>query len=203
MLRSRGGRRHRAGHGLGGDPDRGAGVALPAVRWPRRPARSRCGSPPRCGRVVRTRTRSASGSRRDGLLTARCSTRPKRSNAEDDDWGQPGTLVRDMLDDAARDRLVDNIVGPSSTGSPSPCWCAPSSTCGTSSRISATESRPASAPGSATPRRQERLPKGAPPEVTDLVVVTSVAGFVSQSDLSVRAVSALLDSGDGDTNRVG
>ena len=32
-------------------------------------------------------------------------------HAEDDDWGQAGTLVRDVLDDAARDRLVDNIVG--------------------------------------------------------------------------------------------
>ena len=32
-------------------------------------------------------------------------------HAEDDDWGQPGTLVREVLDDAARDRLVSNIVG--------------------------------------------------------------------------------------------
>jgi catalase len=31
--------------------------------------------------------------------------------AEDDDWGQAGTLVRDVLDDAARSRLVGNIVG--------------------------------------------------------------------------------------------
>ncbi|MBL7499094.1 catalase [Frankia sp. CNm7] len=30
---------------------------------------------------------------------------------DDDDWGQPGTLVRDVLDDAARARLVSNIVG--------------------------------------------------------------------------------------------
>ena len=30
---------------------------------------------------------------------------------DDDDWGQPGTMVRDVLDDAARDRLVNNIVG--------------------------------------------------------------------------------------------
>ena len=30
---------------------------------------------------------------------------------DDDDWGQAGTLVRDVLDDAARDRLVANIVG--------------------------------------------------------------------------------------------
>ncbi len=29
----------------------------------------------------------------------------------DDDWGQAGTLVREVLDDAARERLVDNIVG--------------------------------------------------------------------------------------------
>ena len=32
-------------------------------------------------------------------------------HAEDDDWSQAGTLVRDVLDDAARDRLVSNIVG--------------------------------------------------------------------------------------------
>jgi catalase len=31
--------------------------------------------------------------------------------AEDDDWGQPGTLVRQVFDDAARERLVDNVVG--------------------------------------------------------------------------------------------
>jgi len=30
---------------------------------------------------------------------------------DDDDWGQAGTLVRKVLDDAARDRLVSNIVG--------------------------------------------------------------------------------------------
>ena len=30
---------------------------------------------------------------------------------EDDDWGQAGTLVREVLDDAARDRLVTNIAG--------------------------------------------------------------------------------------------
>jgi catalase len=31
--------------------------------------------------------------------------------AEDDDFGQAGTLVRDVLDDAERDRMVSNIVG--------------------------------------------------------------------------------------------
>ncbi|MFD9667867.1 catalase [Rhodococcus sp. NPDC059968] len=30
---------------------------------------------------------------------------------EDDDWGQAGTLVRDVFDDAERERLVNNIVG--------------------------------------------------------------------------------------------
>ncbi len=32
-------------------------------------------------------------------------------HSQDDDWGQAGTLVRDVLDDAARDRLMNNIVG--------------------------------------------------------------------------------------------
>ena len=32
-------------------------------------------------------------------------------HAEDDDWGQPGTLVREVLDDGERDRLVSNVVG--------------------------------------------------------------------------------------------
>jgi catalase len=31
--------------------------------------------------------------------------------AEDDDWGQAGTLVREVFNDAERERLVDNIVG--------------------------------------------------------------------------------------------
>ncbi|MCB2023038.1 MAG: hypothetical protein KDG44_19730, partial [Burkholderiaceae bacterium] len=30
---------------------------------------------------------------------------------DDDDWGPAGTLVRDVMDEAARDRLVSNIVG--------------------------------------------------------------------------------------------
>ncbi|ANW18359.1 catalase [Streptomyces clavuligerus] len=32
-------------------------------------------------------------------------------HAEDDDWGQAGTLVRTVLDDAARERLVSNVAG--------------------------------------------------------------------------------------------
>jgi catalase len=33
------------------------------------------------------------------------------SREQDDDWGQAGTMVRQVLDDAGRERLVDNIVG--------------------------------------------------------------------------------------------
>ncbi len=35
---------------------------------------------------------------------------------EDSDWGQPGTLVREVLDDEARDRLAHNIIGHVSKG---------------------------------------------------------------------------------------
>ncbi|MFJ9344709.1 catalase [Streptomyces sp. NPDC101733] len=31
--------------------------------------------------------------------------------SQDDDWGQPGTLVREVMDDAARERLVSNVAG--------------------------------------------------------------------------------------------
>ena len=30
---------------------------------------------------------------------------------DDDDWGQPGALVREVMNDAQRDRLVSNVVG--------------------------------------------------------------------------------------------
>ncbi|WP_227983543.1 catalase [Nocardia spumae] len=43
----------------------------------------------------------------DGEMVRAAYTRRR----DDDDWGQAGTMVRDVLDDAARDRLVDNIVG--------------------------------------------------------------------------------------------
>jgi catalase len=45
------------------------------------------------------------------LIRAAYTLRP-----EDDDWGQAGTLVREVLDDDARDRLVHNIVGHVSKG---------------------------------------------------------------------------------------
>ena len=31
--------------------------------------------------------------------------------SQDDDWGQAGTLVREVFDDGERERLVDNVVG--------------------------------------------------------------------------------------------
>jgi catalase len=34
-----------------------------------------------------------------------------RLHEQDDDFGQPGTMVREVLDDAARDRLVSNVTG--------------------------------------------------------------------------------------------
>jgi hypothetical protein len=36
---------------------------------------------------------------------------PYALQPEDDDWGQVGTLVRRVMDDAERDCLVSNIVG--------------------------------------------------------------------------------------------
>lgn len=36
--------------------------------------------------------------------------------ADDDDWGQAGTLVRDVMDDEQRKRLADNIIGHVSNG---------------------------------------------------------------------------------------
>ncbi len=39
-----------------------------------------------------------------------------KSHTEDDDWGQAGTMVREVLDDDARDRLVSNVAGHLSDG---------------------------------------------------------------------------------------
>jgi catalase len=36
--------------------------------------------------------------------------------ADDDDWGQAGTLVREVMDDAQRERLVANVAGHLSAG---------------------------------------------------------------------------------------
>ena len=36
--------------------------------------------------------------------------------ADDDDFGQAGTLVREVMDDAQRERLVNNVIGHLSAG---------------------------------------------------------------------------------------
>src|SRR6202020_3247588 len=43
----------------------------------------------------------------DGEMVRTAYTR----HEQDDDWGQAGTMVREVLDDAARGRLADNVVG--------------------------------------------------------------------------------------------
>ena len=65
---------------------------------------------------------------------------------DDDDWGQPGTLVREVMDDAAaRPARIQRRRAPAATACPSRCWRAPSSTGATSTRRSATASPTASA----------------------------------------------------------
>ena len=46
-----------------------------------------------------------------GTPMAKWSGRLTRLHAEDDDFGQAGTMVREVLGDDERQRLVDNIVG--------------------------------------------------------------------------------------------
>jgi catalase len=55
------------------------------------------------------------GRRKNGQLTIGSSSEFIRATytkrKDDDDFGQAGTMVRKVLDDAARDRLVSNVVG--------------------------------------------------------------------------------------------
>ncbi len=48
----------------------------------------------------------------DGAMVRQANT----LHQDDDDWGQAGTLVRDVFDDAERDRLVANVAGHLSNG---------------------------------------------------------------------------------------
>jgi catalase len=48
----------------------------------------------------------------DGEMVRAAST----LHAEDDDWGQAGTLVREVMDEAERNRLIGNVVGHVSNG---------------------------------------------------------------------------------------
>ena len=58
----------------------------------------------RTPRVGRAPTPSATASRPAGTPTATWCAAHTPCDAEDDDWGQAGTLVRDVMDDAERDR---------------------------------------------------------------------------------------------------
>ena len=60
-------------------------------------------------------------------------------HAEDDDWGQPGTLVRGSWTMPARERLVSDIVGALLARVTEPCSNVPSATCGTWTRASASK----------------------------------------------------------------
>ncbi len=62
-----------------------------------------CGGP----RADPSRTDDAGLWHADGDMVRKACT----LHAEDDDWGQAHTLVREVMDDAARDRLVGNVVG--------------------------------------------------------------------------------------------
>ena len=77
--------------------------AVPA----RRPTRCTRRTP----RAARRPTPPATASPPAGTPTATSCAAAYTLHAEDDDWGQAGTLVREVMDDAARERLVDNIVG--------------------------------------------------------------------------------------------
>jgi Catalase-related immune-responsive len=60
---------------------------------------------------------------------------------DDDDRGQAGTMVREVLDDAARERLVSNVAGHLRKGVTNRCWRVGSSTGRTWTGGSAKESR--------------------------------------------------------------
>ena len=72
-------------------------------------------SPTRCTRrtptAARRPTRSATDDGAAGTPTARWCAPRTRCTPRTTTGARPGTMVREVLDDAARDRLVDNIVG--------------------------------------------------------------------------------------------
>ncbi len=117
------------------------------------PRTARCGSatpPTRCTRrtprAARRPTRSApprcTGHADGDMVRTAYTLRP-----EDDDWGQAGTLVREVLDDAARDRLgAQHRRPPVRRRAASRCCRGCSSTGATSTPTSARRSRRACAP---------------------------------------------------------
>ena len=57
------------------------------------------------------RRHASTTSRTTGTPTGTWCAPRTPSARQDDDWGQAGTMVREVLDDAARERLVGNVVG--------------------------------------------------------------------------------------------
>lgn len=80
-----------------------------------------------------------------GLCAATWCDRPTL-HAEDDDWTQAGTLVRNVLNADARDRLVGNSSATCWLGSASPYSSEPATTGATSTNSSGIASKPASEP---------------------------------------------------------
>ena len=134
----------------------GAGALLQQGRRHagRQRASTRCTRPtPRAAR----RPTPSTTRRTTGTPTGTWSARPTPCTPQDDDWGQAGTMVREVLDDAARDRLVSQHRRPPAQRRDRAGPAAqPSSTGATWTRTSATRSRPASAPSRA--RRIRRPP---------------------------------------------
>ena len=86
------------------------------------------------------------GARRRGLAgspTARCVRSAATLHSEDDDFGQAGTLYREVYDAAAKERFLDTIAGAVSGVKRERSASGPSSTGRTSTRPSARPSAPA------------------------------------------------------------
>ena len=123
--------------------------------------RDRATPPTRCTRrtrrAARRPTRSATAERGTGTSDGDMVRTAYTLRPDDDDWGQAGTLVREVMDDDARDRLVDNIVGHLLDGrDASRCCRGRSSTGATSTRDSATGSSRRSAPAESAPAARLR-----------------------------------------------
>ena len=98
---------------------------------------------------------------------------------DDDDWGQPGTLVREVLDDEARDRLAHNIIGHVSEGVSEPVlsrvfeyWKNVDPDLGKKIEEGVRANRTAAAP-----RRSDRTPRLLSAHLSDRGVLPSPAGL--------------------------
>jgi hypothetical protein len=112
------------------------------------------------------RTRTFEGRVDDGWEADGEMVRQRTSSPlpEDDDFGQAGTLVREVFDQDQRDRLVDTQSPPScATASPSRSSSAPSGTGSRSTPRSAPPSRRGSAPERTAPQPPASTPRSPGP----------------------------------------